>query len=145
MTLGFEAIFVCFQSFFFCCISKKVGLPKWLIGKEPTANTGATGDTGSISGSGGSPGEGNANPLQYSCQDKPRDRGARWATVHGIAKSQMRRSTPAFICISKKITLRIYITKKAMAPHSSTLAWKIPWTEEPGGLQSMGPLRVGHD
>ena len=36
-------------------------------------------------------------------------------------------------------------TEKAMAPHSSTLAWKIPWTEEPGGLQSMGSLRVGHD
>ena len=34
---------------------------------------------------------------------------------------------------------------KAMAPHSSTLAWKIPWTEEPGRLQSMGSLRVGHD
>ena len=33
----------------------------------------------------------------------------------------------------------------AMAPHSSTLAWKIPWTEEPVRLQSMGPLRVGHD
>ena len=32
-----------------------------------------------------------------------------------------------------------------MAPHSSTLAWKTPWTEEPGGLQSMGSLRVGHD
>ena len=32
-----------------------------------------------------------------------------------------------------------------MAPHSSTLAWKIPWTDEPGGLQSMGSLRVGHD
>ena len=32
-----------------------------------------------------------------------------------------------------------------MAPHSSTLAWKIPWTEEPGGLQSMGSLRVGYD
>ena len=32
-----------------------------------------------------------------------------------------------------------------MAPHSSTLAWKIPWTEEPGGLQSMGLLRVGQD
>ena len=32
-----------------------------------------------------------------------------------------------------------------MAPHSGTLAWKIPWTEEPGGLQSMGLLRVGHD
>ena len=35
--------------------------------------------------------------------------------------------------------------EKAMAPHSSTLAWKIPWTEEPRGLQSMGSLRVGHD
>ena len=37
------------------------------------------------------------------------------------------------------------IWEKAMAPHSSTLAWKIPWTEEPGRLQSMGSLRVGHD
>ena len=35
--------------------------------------------------------------------------------------------------------------EKEMAPHSSTLAWKIPWTEEPGGLQSMGSQRVGHD
>ena len=35
--------------------------------------------------------------------------------------------------------------EKAMAPHSSTLAWKIPWMEEPGGLQSMGSLRVRHD
>ena len=37
------------------------------------------------------------------------------------------------------------VMEKAMAPHSSTLAWKIPWTEEPGGLQSMGSLRVGND
>ena len=36
-------------------------------------------------------------------------------------------------------------SEKAMAPHSSTPAWKIPWTEEPGRLQSMGLLRVGHD
>ena len=36
-------------------------------------------------------------------------------------------------------------SEKAMAPHSSTLAWKIPWTEEPGRLQSMGSRRVGHD
>ena len=35
--------------------------------------------------------------------------------------------------------------EKSMAPHSSTLAWKIPWTEEPGGLQSLGSRRVGHD
>ena len=39
---------------------------------------------------------------------------------------------------------RVY-TEKAMASHSSTLDWKIPWTEEPGRLQSMGSLRVGHD
>ena len=37
-----------------------------------------------------------------------------------------------------------YLLEKAMAPHSSTLAWKIPWTEEPGRLQSMGSQRVGH-
>ena len=35
--------------------------------------------------------------------------------------------------------------EKVMAPHSSTRAWKIPWVEEPGGLQSMGSLRIGHD
>ena len=39
----------------------------------------------------------------------------------------------------------LIVTEKAMAPHSSTLAWKIPWMEEPGGLQSMGSLRVRHD
>ena len=36
-------------------------------------------------------------------------------------------------------------SEKATAPHSSTLAWKIPWTEEPGRLQSMGSIKVGHD
>ena len=39
----------------------------------------------------------------------------------------------------------VHLSEKAMAPHSSTLAWKIPWMEEPGRLQSMGSLRVGHD
>ena len=43
------------------------------------------------------------------------------------------------------ITYMWNIMEKAMATHSSTLAWKIPGTEEPGGLQSMGSLRVGHD
>ena len=45
-------------------------------------------------------------------------------------------------------TFKIYLsgkTEKAVASHSSTLAWKIPWMEEPGGLQSMGSLRVGHN
>ena len=50
--------------------------------------------------------------------------------------------------MTQKLTLYYYVyhhSEKAMAPHSSTLAWKIPWTEEPGGLQSMGSLQVGHD
>ena len=45
-------------------------------------------DTGLIPGLGGSAGEGNSYPLQYSCLENPMDRGAWWATVHGIAKSQ---------------------------------------------------------
>ena len=44
-----------------------------------------------------------------------------------------------------KICLLVLRSEKAMAPHSSPLAWKIPWTEESGMLQSMGLLRVGHD
>ena len=46
------------------------------------------GDTGSIPGSGRYPGEGNGKPFQYSCLENPMNRGAWWATVHGIAKSQ---------------------------------------------------------
>ena len=46
---------------------------------------------------------------------------------------------------SDKKTRFIKILEKAMAPYSSTLAWKIPWMEEPGGLQSMGSLRVRQD
>ena len=47
--------------------------------------------------------------------------------------------------LGKFEVLQLLTAEKAMAPHSSTLAWKIPWTEEPGRLQSMGSLRVGHD
>ena len=55
------------------------------------------------------------------------------------------------LSLSFSLSLYIYISsfkirsQKAMAPHSSILAWKIPWTEEPGRLQSMGSLRVRHD
>ena len=54
------------------------------------------GDLGLIPGSGRSPGEGNGNPLQYSCLENPMDRGAWWATVHGVAKSQTRLSDFTF-------------------------------------------------
>ena len=60
------------------------------------------------------------------------DRGAWRATAHEVTKSQIRLK-------------QIWPPEKAMAIHSSTLAWKIPWTEEPGRLQSIGLLRVGHD
>ena len=53
--------------------------------------------------------------------------------------------SPAWFCFICFKDMYIYMSEKAMATHSSTLAWKIPWTEEPGGLQSMGSLRVGHD
>ena len=48
----------------------------------------SAGDLGSIPGSGRSPGEGNGNPLQYSCLENPMDGGAWWATAHGVTKSQ---------------------------------------------------------
>ena len=54
------------------------------------------GDLGSIPGLGRSPGEGNGNPLQYSCLENPMDGGAWWATVHGVAKSQTRLSDFTF-------------------------------------------------
>ena len=61
-----------------------VGFPHSSVGKESACNAG---DPGSIPGLGRSPGEGNGNPLQYSCLENPMDRGAWRATVHGIAES----------------------------------------------------------
>ena len=52
--------------------------------KKPPTNAGDTRDTGSIPGLGRSPGEGNGNPFQYSCLGNTMDRGAWWATVHGV-------------------------------------------------------------
>ena len=56
--------------------------------KNPPANAGDIRDMGSIPGSGRSPGEGNGNPLQYSCLENPTDRGAWRASTHGVTKSQ---------------------------------------------------------
>ena len=55
--------------------------------KNLPSNAEAVEDLGSVSGLGRSPGEGNSNPLQYSCQDNPIDRGAWRATIHRVAKS----------------------------------------------------------
>ena len=60
--------------------------------KNPPANAGDVRNSSSIPGSGKSPGVGNGNPLQYSHLENSRDRGAWWATVHGVARSQTRLS-----------------------------------------------------
>ena len=65
-------------------------------GAEVKASACNVGDLDSIPGSGRSPGEGNGNPLQYSCLENPMDGGAWWATVHGVAKSQTRLSDFTF-------------------------------------------------
>ena len=64
-------------------------------------------------------GEGNGNPLQYSCLENPMDRGASWAAVHGVARSQTRLSDFAF-------TFHFHALEKEMTAHSSVLAWRIP-------------------
>ena len=70
------------------------------------------GDQGSIPGSGRSPGEGNGNPLQYSCLENLMDGGAWWAAVHGVSKSQKRLSDFTF-------TFHFHALEKDMATHSS--------------------------
>ena len=59
------------------------GFPGSLDGRESACNAG---DLALIPGSGRSPGEGNGNPLQYSCLENPMDRGAQWATVYGLQR-----------------------------------------------------------
>ena len=83
-------------------------------------------------------GEGNGTPLQYSCLESPMDGGAWWAAVHGVAMSQARLSDFTF-------TFHFHALEKEMATLSSVLAWRIPGTEEPGGLPCMGLHRVGHN
>ena len=85
-----------------------------------------------------STGEGNVTPLQYSCLENPMDGGAWWAAVYGVAQSRTRLSDFTF-------TFHFHALEKAMATHSSVLAWRIPGMGKPGGLLSMGSHRVRHD
>ena len=80
-------------------------------------------------------GKGNGTPLQYSCLENPMDGGAWWASPWGRSESDT----------TEQIHFHFHALEKAMAPHSSTLAWRIPGTGEPGGLPSVGLHRVGHD
>ena len=74
-------------------------------------------------GLGRSPGEWNGNPLQHSCLESSMDRGAWWTTVHEVTKSQS-------------------YTHTHIHTHTHTKGARMPWTEEPGGLQSLGSQRV---
>ena len=71
------------------------------------------------------------DPLQYSCLENPIGGGAWWAAVHGVAKSRTQLSDFPF-------TFHFHALEKEMATHCSVLAWRIPGTEDLGGLPSMG-------
>ena len=73
-------------------------------------------------------GEGNGNPLQFSCLENPMDRGAWWAAVHGVAKSRIRLSV---------FTFTLTHWRRKWQP-TRVLAWRIPGAAKPGGLLSMG-------
>ena len=76
-------------------------------------------------------GEGNGNPLQFSCLENTRDGGDWWAAVYGVAEGRKRLSDFPF-------TFHFHALEKEMATHSSVLAWRIPGTGELGGLRSLG-------
>ena len=110
------------------------GFPGGSGGKASACNTG---NPASIPRSGRSTGEGNGNPLRYSCLENSSDGGAWWATVHAITKSRTRLNDFTF-------SFHFHALEKEMATHFSVIAWKIPGKVEPGGLPSMGLHRVGH-
>ena len=104
-----------------------MGFPGSSAAKESDCNAG---DPSSIPGSGRSPGEGIGYPFQYS-----------WASL----VTQMVKNPPAMQETWVRSLGWEDPLEEGMATHSSILAWRIPWTAEPGGLQSTGSLGVGHD
>ena len=76
--------------YLFIILYRSMGFPG---GSDGVQSACKVGDLGSIPGSGRPPGEGNGNALQYSCLENPMDRGAWWATVHGVTKSWIRQSS----------------------------------------------------
>ena len=89
-----------------------MGFPGGSEGKASACNAG---DLGSIPGLGRSPGEGNGNPLQYSCLENSTDGGAWWATVHGVAKSQTQLSDFTFFIFFQLIVFVLQQAKQRPA------------------------------
>ena len=100
---------------------------------------------GSIPGSERVPGEGNGYPLQYSWLENSVDREAWWATVYGVTRSLARKEREKERLCTCIMLWICSVEEKEMATHSSILAWRILWTEEPDGLLSKGSDRVRHD
>ena len=93
-------------------------------------------------------GEGNGNPLQCSCLENPRDGGAWWASIYGVVQSRTRlkrlSSSSSSAGDMGSIPCPEDSLEEGMKAHSSILAWRIQWTEEPGGLQFMEPDMTDH-
>ena len=85
---------------------KHLGFPG---GSEVKASACNAGDLGLIPGLGRSPGEGNGNPLQYSCLENPMDGGAWWATIHGVAKSRTRLTDFTFTFVKHLLCIVHYL------------------------------------
>ena len=141
-------------------------LPQWgfsggSVVKKPPVNAG---DAGLIPGSGRSLGGGHGNPLKYSCLENPMtEEPGRLQSMGSQSWTQLKQfsthvhmqwtSLVAQTVKSLPIMRETWVQslgredplEKEMATHSSILAWKIPWMEEPGRLQSMGWQRVGHN
>ena len=148
--VGYHNMPVSFICGFFSHSYPISGLPRWLsdrsacqnrkcrcspcIGKMPAKGNSSPLQYSLLSEPLGKP----HNPLQCSCLENPMDEGAWWAAVHGVAKSWARLS-------NFTSTFHFHALEKEMATPSSVLAWRIPGTEEPSGLPSMGSHRVGHD
>ena len=93
------------------------------MGKESACSAGDIGDVGSIPRSGGSSGGGNGNPLQYSCLENSLARGAWWATVYGVAKSQTRLSTYHYHKIASIIVCAPVFISLGYLPRSGIAGW----------------------
>ena len=92
----------------------KQGFPGDTVVKNTPTNAGRARDSGSIPGLGRSPGTGNGNPLLYSCLENQMDRGAWWATVHGVAKSRTRLSSHTHIHSDKIGNIPLYSSEQIL-------------------------------
>ena len=121
----------------------RTGFPCGSVVKNLPANAGDARDTGSIPGLYRSPGEGNGNPLQYSCLGNSTGRGAWWATVHGVAKSPTPLPFPP--SLPHHFSLEVFLSHKGLVGLTVMPAWLLWWERwwgEGGGNKSDSENRL---